>query len=226
MCDLAKDAPDAKRTLFRDNGHALARCTSGANLAMDRPEATNLPAVGRGRMRCRRRRQIWDCRRSFEIVLNKRQLGISGSLPTNLSHCFCGHGVAGLVQDDERKPDAVMTTIAIGGASRVSGLWDAKKEADLLRSLRHPNIIQLIDSFEKSRSEFVLVLEYVDALDLQRSSDSYPNIPERAIFHLPSVRMVHRDLKVANIFLFKNRLFKIGGFGISKCCAARSSRRC
>jgi NIMA (never in mitosis gene a)-related kinase len=139
------------------------------------------------------------------------------------------YGVVDLVQEVQTKKYVVMKTITVGGTSPVASLDAAKKEADLLRNLRHPNIIQFIDSFVKSRSEFVIVLEYADAQDLQQYINRERQLPEPTVLkifgqvilalaylHSPEVHVLHRDLKAANVFRFKNGLVKLGDFGISR----------
>jgi NIMA (never in mitosis gene a)-related kinase len=138
------------------------------------------------------------------------------------------YGTVDLVRDLRTKALVVMKTITVG-ARGATTLETAQREATLLSKLRHPNIIRLLDSFVKSPTEFCLVLEYADGQDLSVYLAKHRKLSEQMILkffsqiilglaylHSPEVRVLHRDLKTANIFLFSNGLLKLGDFGISK----------
>lgn len=106
-------------------------------------------------------------------------------------------------------------------------LQSAQQEAFFLKQLKHPNVIQIHNSFVNPPNEFCLVLEYADAKDLNNYLKSHQNLSQDRILqifsqiilgisHIHSQNILHRDIKIANIFLFKNGLVKIGDFGISR----------
>lgn len=128
---------------------------------------------------------------------------------------------------DTRTKDYVVVKIISASTKNQKALSDAKKEASLLNRLRHPNVVLYIDSFLNKKGEFCIVTEYADGKDLKNHLDSNKNIPENEILeiftqiilgleYIHSQKVIHRDIKTANIFLFKKGLVKLGDFGISR----------
>jgi serine/threonine protein kinase len=103
-------------------------------------------------------------------------------------------------------------------------------EAKILASLRHPNIVKYIDSSLHTDAA-ILVTEYCEGGDLQAYLKSYPRPnPETihevfvqlllALMYLHDRRLLHRDLKLRNIFVADTRSgfvrIKVGDFGIAR----------
>jgi serine/threonine protein kinase len=91
----------------------------------------------------------------------------------------------------------------------------ARQEASILRSVRHPNIVELVDVFEKERWLF-LVMECVTGGELFGALAD-PRVPVtevcvgcvgrqlfQALRHLHDRSVVHRDVKAENILLVSN----------------------
>ncbi|EGZ19326.1 hypothetical protein PHYSODRAFT_312602 [Phytophthora sojae] len=104
-------------------------------------------------------------------------------------------------------------------------------EVALLQQLpAHPNIVKLYEAFwaqptEGGEQALVLILEHADGGDLEQVlSASIVENEARRIFsqlaqgvhHLHTHRVVHRDLKCANVFLFQSGRVVLGDFGTSK----------
>ena len=106
----------------------------------------------------------------------------------------------------------------------------AYQEVELLKKLRHPNIVQYKESFV-SADEILIVMEQCAGGDLaqliayHKSTSSY--FPETTILdwlaqmlsalqHIHSLKIIYRDIKPANIFLTLDRKLKFGDFGVSK----------
>ena len=131
-----------------------------------------------------------------------------------------------LVKDKQK--DGMYAVLKKIPAGKKKSQWreQVQKEAQILQKLDHPNIIQYYDSFF-TPNEFCLVLEYANALDLDKYMRKHSELKEYRIIqimsqiifglaYLHSKKIVHRDIKLANIFLFHNGLVKIGDFGISR----------
>lgn len=95
-----------------------------------------------------------------------------------------------------------------------------------LKSLNHPNIIKL-HGFLESSNNYYLVLEYCDEGDLHSYLYNGNNLlPENkiisiitqlasALHYLHNNKIIHRDIKLANIFMHKGKPL-LGDFGFAK----------
>jgi serine/threonine protein kinase len=112
--------------------------------------------------------------------------------------------------------------------------WLLTHEADVLAKMLHPNIVHVFDVVRDDDGQLLLVLEYVDGIDLGKLIASGP-VPVSVItflaaeilsglgytHHLPAngslvYGVVHRDLAPDNILLSWDGAVKIADFGIAK----------
>lgn len=151
-----------------------------------------------------------------------------------------GEGAFGTAYLVQRKGEEHQRELLVAKMTSLSHLHrekqkDAIREAELLRSLSHPNVIDFVDSFvEESRSGsafLYIIMGFADAGDLaariQEALDLGKAIPEHevmsvssqvvlALSYLHRNRILHRDVKPTNIFLTKRRLVKLGDLGLAK----------
>jgi NIMA (never in mitosis gene a)-related kinase len=107
---------------------------------------------------------------------------------------------------------------------------NALQEANLLRDMKHPFIVQYVDSFIED-SSLVIIMEYCSEGDLTShikkmkangsrfSEDVVLNWMSQivlALKYLHSCKILHRDLKSSNLMMTADGNIKIGDFGIAK----------
>ncbi|ESN99841.1 hypothetical protein HELRODRAFT_157454 [Helobdella robusta] len=142
-------------------------------------------------------------------------------------------GIAFLTRDRKSKRDNIELKVVKKvyiGALKLEETVTAASEANLLRSLYHPNILRYFDSFVDGQF-YCIVTEFCDEGDLDSKIQRYKR--ERnsfdegliiqwvvelllALQYIHNRNILHRDLKTKNIFLKNNGQLKIGDFGISK----------
>lgn len=107
-------------------------------------------------------------------------------------------------------------------------------EAKLLSSLRHPNVINYVDSFLARKSDHLcIVMEFADGGDLSSKVKNAHGVHfsqeqvldwaiqiALALQHITSKRILHRDVKTQNVFLTSDGLCKLGDFGIARTLAS------
>ena len=145
-----------------------------------------------------------------------------------------GKGAFGAVYQVTRKEDSKTYAMKI---VKISSLSLKEREAALneiriLASLQHPNIIGYKEAFFDDNSKTLnIVMEFADDGDIEKKIKE--NIKYHRIFdentiwnwtiqileglkYLHDNKIMHRDLKCANIFLMKNGLLKLGDLNVSK----------
>jgi len=104
-------------------------------------------------------------------------------------------------------------------------LRSLQREIEIMRNLKHKNIVSLLDSFETD-SEVCVVIEYAEGELFQILEDDQ-KLPEEqvrkiaaqlceALYYLHSHRILHRDMKPQNILLTKGGCVKLCDFGFAR----------
>ena len=109
---------------------------------------------------------------------------------------------------------------------------NALNEVRILASIEHPNVIGFKEAFiDEPSSSLCLVMEYADNGDVFQKICSYQKretyIKEKKIWYVfiqivrglrafHARKIMHRDMKSANIFLFKDKQAKLGDLNVSK----------
>jgi serine/threonine protein kinase len=110
------------------------------------------------------------------------------------------------------------SNVAFAGGARM------KREFRALSSLKHPNIVEVLDYGENAGSPY-LTLEYVEGQTLQEWIEGRPSLEAvRDVFSqlcdalevVHGVGMLHRDLKPENVMLTTQNKVKLMDFGLSK----------
>ena len=155
---------------------------------------------------------------------------------------FLGKGAFGSVCLVTRKADKkiyAMKSINIGKLD-TSQREASLNEIRILASLNHPNIIGYKEAFYDENSRTLnIIMEFADDGDINRKIQE--NLKRRLQFeesqvwewiiqllkglkYLHDNKIMHRDLKCANIFLMKNGLVKIGDLNVSKITKSNMAR--
>ena len=108
---------------------------------------------------------------------------------------------------------------------------DRKNEINILSKLDHPNLVKFIASYEDEEGiyiimEFCIYGDLYSLLHMVKKKKVYVN--EEIIWdiayqcllgleYLHSQQIIHRDIKLLNIFMSKNKIVKIGDMGMSIC---------
>ncbi|XP_019059319.1 PREDICTED: LOW QUALITY PROTEIN: LEAF RUST 10 DISEASE-RESISTANCE LOCUS RECEPTOR-LIKE PROTEIN KINASE-like 1.3 [Tarenaya hassleriana] len=106
-----------------------------------------------------------------------------------------------------------------------------KNEIDILKSLKHPNLVILYGCTSRHSRELLLVYEYIsngtlaDHLHGDRAKTHHLSWPVRleiaietanALSYLHASGIIHRDVKTTNILLDNNFQVKVADFGLSR----------
>lgn len=143
------------------------------------------------------------------------------------------YGVVWLVKSRREKKNFVLKRIDLR-KSPERDKKSAQQEAQLLKNLKHPNIVSYKESFQSDGFLHIVML-YCDGGDL------YTKIKEQngkfleetqivewfvqiamALQYMHDQNILHRDLKTQNIFLTKNKIIKVGDLGIARVLTGES----
>ncbi|KAH8610885.1 Protein kinase domain [Trypanosoma vivax] len=139
------------------------------------------------------------------------------------------YGDAWLVENAEDNSICVAKVMNLGKMSSRDKMY-AQSEIKCLANCSHPNIIRYIEDHEEN-DQLLIVMEFADSGDLDRqirnrcSGQVHYFQEHEALFlflqlclaldYIHNHKMLHRDIKAANILLTSTGLIKLGDFGFS-----------
>jgi eukaryotic-like serine/threonine-protein kinase len=140
-----------------------------------------------------------------------------------------GAGAMGAVYLAKHDPSGQRVAIKVmvpGLGVNDTAMQRFKKESDILKQLRHPNIVRLIATGKFKGTPFY-AMEYVQGESLDRVMSrrgriSWEEVVEigkqlcGALKHAHDAGIVHRDLKPSNVMVLPDGTVKLTDFGIAK----------
>jgi serine/threonine protein kinase/tetratricopeptide (TPR) repeat protein len=100
-----------------------------------------------------------------------------------------------------------------------------QREAEALRRLNHPNIVQVLAAFAEANNHYI-VMEYLPGGSLQDLLKQTPRLPREQVLRIAldlsdalirahRLEIIHRDLKPANIMLASDGTPRLTDFGVA-----------
>lgn len=110
-------------------------------------------------------------------------------------------------------------------------MQNLRQEIEILKKLKHENIIEMLDAFENPQ-EFCVVTEFAQG-ELFEVLEDDKKLPEdrvqaiakqlvRALHYLHSNRIIHRDMKPQNILICPGSVVKLCDFGFARAMSANT----
>ncbi|CAI5469878.1 unnamed protein product [Closterium sp. Yama58-4] len=138
-----------------------------------------------------------------------------------------GEGSFGKVYKGRRKFTGQMTAMKFilkhGKSER--DIKNLRQEIEILRKLKHENIIEMLDAFETPQ-EFCVVTEFAqgELFEILQNDQALPEAQVqviakqlvRALYYLHSNRIIHRDMKPQNILVGAGGIIKLCDFGFAR----------
>ena len=132
-------------------------------------------------------------------------------------------------READNLPVAMKVMMPLAAASERARAYFLR-EMNVLRNLRHRNIVAFFEAFEDD-GQFQLLMEYVDGKGAREWVESLPDQPPissiasigvqllQALDHAHSKGFVHRDIKPSNVLVMggaRRPLVKLSDFGLAK----------
>lgn len=134
-----------------------------------------------------------------------------------------GTGTVYRAQNPETKEIVAIKVFRANFFRSTMHIRSVAKMAKKARKLEHPNVVKIFD-FIEGKEGVCLVLEYVDGPDLKWYMANRPfNLEERLViaaqicnglFHLHENKMVHHDLKPANVLFTRRGQVKLADYSL------------
>ncbi|TVU15955.1 hypothetical protein EJB05_39500 [Eragrostis curvula] len=144
-----------------------------------------------------------------------------------------GEGSFGKVYKGRRKHtrQTVAIKFILKHGNTDKDIHNLRQEIEILRKLKHKNIIEMIDTFETPQ-EFCVVTEFAqgELFEVLKDDKCLPEDQVQAIakqlvealYYLHSNRIIHRDMKPQNILIGKGSVVKLCDFGFARAMSANT----
>lgn len=140
---------------------------------------------------------------------------------------IAGRGGFGIVWRGHRDSDGVLAAIKVAPATEPDLIERLEEEIGVLRALRHPHIVRLLDSgiADDIEGGLYLCMEFVDGHELHHEIPAHGFPPETAyrkfvdvcdaVAYAHANGVIHRDLKPSNILVDAEGHIKVADFGLA-----------